>query len=69
MTMLKAITKDGKTEYFNLEKILNFTPTEDGRHIKILMGGGLYWVVKRDSIEILNYSYKATAQELRGELL
>lgn len=69
MTILKAITKDGKTEFFNLEKILTMTPSDDGRHVKILMGAGLYWTVKRDTIEILNYSYKDTAKVLRGENL
>lgn len=50
MKILRATTTDGKTEVFNLDKILNFAPRGDG--IKILMGGGLYWTVTRDSIVI-----------------
>lgn len=69
MTMLKAITTDGELQYFNFDLILNITPSRDGERVKILMGAGLFWWVQRDTIEILNYSYKATAQELRGEPL
>lgn len=48
MVFLKAITKDGKTEYFNPEKILSIQP--NGDTVKILMGAGLFWTVKRDSL-------------------
>ena len=48
---LKTITTDGKTEYFNIRNILNVEP--NGENTKILMGAGLYWKVKTDSIEIV----------------
>lgn len=46
---LKAITLEGKTEYFNVEKIISIKP--DGSTVKILMGAGMFWNVKRDSLE------------------
>lgn len=45
MLFLKAITKDGKVEYFNKEKIVSIKPLPNG-NFKILMGAGLYWEVK-----------------------
>ena len=66
MIILKATDKDGQTQYFNLNLILNMTPSSDGKRIKILMGGGLFWWVDADTIEILNYSNKQTICELRG---
>lgn len=66
MTLLKAVDKDGQTQYFNLNLIVNMTPSNDGKRIKILMGAGLFWWVDADSIEILNYSFKQTVCELRG---
>lgn len=48
MVFLKAITTDGKAEYFNAEKILSIQP--HGDKAKILMGAGLFWNVKRDSL-------------------
>lgn len=56
MRILRATTTDGKTEVFNLDKILNFAPHGDG--VKILLGGGLYWTVARDSIAIEDIGYK-----------
>ena len=50
---IKATTTEGKTELFNLEKILSFTPNNNGT-VKILMGAGLYWNVYADSIEYLD---------------
>lgn len=52
MMFLKAVTLEGKTEYFNTEKILSIKP--DGSAVKILMGAGLYWNVKRDSISFVH---------------
>lgn len=69
MTLLKAVDKDGQTQYFNLNLILNMTPSNDGKRIKILMGGGLFWWVDTATIEILNYSFKQTIAELKGEPL
>lgn len=55
MMFLKAITLDGKTEYFNTEKILSIRP--DGSAVKILMGAGLFWNVKRDSLEFVHHDH------------
>lgn len=66
MTLLKAVDMDGKTQYFNLNLIVNMTPSDDRKRIKILMGGGLFWWVDADTIEILNYSFKQAVCELRG---
>ena len=52
MLFLKAMTTDGKVEYFNTQNILNITKHDNG-NFKILMGAGLYWVVKSDSVEFL----------------
>lgn len=49
---LKAITLEGKTEYFNVEKIISIKP--DGSTVKILAGAGLFWNVKRDSLEYVH---------------
>ena len=53
MMFLKAVTLDGETEYFNAEKILSIKP--NGNAVKILMGAGLFWNVKRDSIEFVHH--------------
>lgn len=50
---LKATTTEGKTELFNLDKILSITPKNHGT-VKILMGAGLYWTVYADSIEYID---------------
>jgi hypothetical protein len=49
---LKAVTLEGKTEYFNVEKIISIKP--DGSNVKILMGAGLFWNVKRYSLEFIH---------------
>ena len=54
MNLLKAITTDGQTEYFNLDRILSLQPSEDGERVKILIGAGLYWWVWADSITQTN---------------
>lgn len=53
MAFLKAVTLDGKTEYFNAEKILSIKP--EGDAVKILMGAGLFWKVKRNSLEFVHH--------------
>lgn len=55
MVFLKAQTLEGKTEYFNAEKILSIKP--DGSAVKILMGAGLFWNVKRDSLEFVHHEH------------
>lgn len=55
MLFLKAITKDGSLEYFNVNQILNIKPYgENLKYLKILMGAGLYWYIEKDSLEIVN---------------
>lgn len=49
MMFLKAETLDGSTEYFNADKILTIQPA--GNTTKILMGAGLFWKVKTDSMQ------------------
>lgn len=55
MMFLKAQTLEGKTEYFNAEKILSIKT--DGSVVKILMGAGLFWNVKRDSLEFVHHDH------------
>lgn len=55
MKFLKATTTDGKTEYFNLDRILTITPL-DGDRVKILMGAGLFWTVERESLQVWDMS-------------
>jgi hypothetical protein len=52
MMFLKAVTLEGKTEYFNVEKILSIKP--EGSAVKILMGAGLFWNAKRGSLEFVH---------------
>lgn len=47
---LKATTTEGKTELFNLDRVLSIMPNENGT-TKILMGAGLAWRVHTDSIQ------------------
>lgn len=54
MLYLKVETKDGSTEYLNTQHILSIMPYgENLKYFKILMGAGLYWIVKADTIEII----------------
>lgn len=54
MKFLKATTKEGFTEYFNTQNILTLQPHgENLKYLKILMGAGLYWTVKADTVEIV----------------
>ena len=53
MMFLKATDTDGKTEFFNLDKVLNITPLANGQ-VKILMGAGLHWRVYPDSISLVD---------------
>ena len=52
MLFLKAVTTDGQTEYFNTQKILTISKLANG-NFKILMGAGLYYTVKADTIELV----------------
>lgn len=55
MLFMKAVTTDGKTEYLNTEKILSIQPYGNNlKDLKILMGAGLYWIVKADTVEIVD---------------
>lgn len=49
MKFLKAITTEGKTEYFNVNQILAITPRKSG-DVTILMGAGLYWHIKPETM-------------------
>lgn len=54
MKFLKAVTTDGSTEYFNTQNILTVKRYgENLSNLKILMGAGLYWIVKADTVEIV----------------
>ena len=55
MKFLKATTTDGKTEYFNLDRILTISPV-NGDVVKILMGAGLFWHVERDTMQVWDMS-------------
>lgn len=50
---ISATTTEGKTELFNLERVLSIAPYSNGT-VKILMGAGLYWIVKADSIAYID---------------
>ena len=54
MLFLKATTTDGKIEYFNTQNILTVQPWNGGENLKILMGAGLHWIIKADSVEMVN---------------
>lgn len=49
MLFLKAETTEGKAEFFNAANILTIKP--EGATTKILMGAGLFWKVKTDSMQ------------------
>ena len=49
MKFLQAITADGNVEFFNVDKILTIKPYSNG-YTKILMGAGLYWDIKTDTM-------------------
>lgn len=55
MLFLKVITTEGTTEFLNTQNILSIKPYgENLKNLKVLMGAGLYWMVKADSVEIVN---------------
>lgn len=55
MKFLKAITKEGSTEFFNTQNILSIKPCGNNfEDLKILMGAGLYWMVKANTVEIVD---------------
>ena len=54
MLFLKATTKEGNLEYFNVQNILSMQPQgENNQYLKILMGTGLYWVLLTETIELV----------------
>ena len=54
MLFLKAVTTEGKLEYFNASKIMSMQPLGKKQDtVKILMGAGLYWKVKADTMQII----------------
>jgi hypothetical protein len=53
MLFLKAQTIEGKTEFFNAEKILTIKP--DGSKTKILMGAGMFFNVKTSSMQWVHH--------------
>lgn len=52
MKFLKAITTEGKIEYFNLSQILTITPERNA--VKILMGAGLHYRVKPNTLVLVD---------------
>ena len=61
MKFLKVKDEDGRTEYLNLDKVINIAPLANGK-VKILMGAGMAWYVYPESIELVdcyNDLYKA----------
>lgn len=58
---------DGKTEFFNLDKVLTIRPNGNGETVKILMGAGLYWDVYTDSLEVLDLGNRDLVATLQGE--
>jgi hypothetical protein len=52
MLFLKAVASDGQLEYFNTQNILSIRPLKNG-YVKILMGAGMFWDVKPDTIELV----------------
>lgn len=53
MKYIQAETVDGDIEIFNLERVLTIKPYPNGS-AKILMGAGLYWHIKTDTIVLLD---------------
>lgn len=54
MKFLKVITKEGSTEFLNMQSILSIKPCRNNfEDLKILMGAGLFWIVKADTVEIV----------------
>lgn len=52
MLYLKAVTLDGQTEFFNTQNILTISKLANG-NFKILLGAGLYYTVKPETIELV----------------
>lgn len=63
MRYLKAIDTDGETVYLAVSHILSIRPRKCG-DVVILMGAGLYWHVKPESIEFVEL--KAIPGEIMG---
>lgn len=56
MKFIQAITTDNETEFFNLEKVLTIQPRRGGEVLKILMGAGMFWNVRADSVRVVSLS-------------
>lgn len=63
---ITATTTEGKTELFNVNKVLSFVPDYDKGTVKILMGAGLYWTVYADSIEHID-CINDLLKEIKGD--
>lgn len=53
MKFIQAETIDGNIEIFNLDNVLTVVPYPNN-HAKILMGAGLFWTIKTDTIILLD---------------
>ena len=54
MLFLKAITMEGKTEYFNTSKIISIQLLGKNQNkVKILMGSGMYWIIQSNTMQIM----------------
>lgn len=67
MKFLQAITDDGKTEFFNLNRILTMTPSENGERVKILLAPNMYWWVWHNSIKIVDFADNDFPQKITRE--
>ena len=66
MIYITATTTEGKTELFNVNKVLSFVPNYDKGPVKILMGAGLYWTVYAESIQTVE-CINDLLKELKGD--
>lgn len=62
MEWIKAITTDGNVEFFNVAHIISIRPRKCG-DVVILMGAGLYWHVKPETMVYID------SAELFGEVM
>jgi len=63
MKFIKATTRDGQVEFFNLNNILSISPYKDTA--KILMGAGLYWTVYIDSMAIIEINGTGSLDQIK----
>lgn len=64
MRFLQAITVQGETKYFNMDKII--TISDNGSHLKILCGAGLWWDVRPQPLRIIDDPRKLI-EHLQGD--